>query len=206
MFLNKFSELMRRSAIVLMLLIFLGCVQQQPTKITEEEARSFVNDDLRAKYPNAEVREVIQISFDGESWQVKTRVTFNYSTPCPVRMHVYYDYPRRGFVVAPPEYITKECVICKEAICVIGTPEEAIIASHTLNGTGSIKEYVDRHADAVPDSKFYSEYFDKDAGTKYKNVWVVKWLSKSTNYGIILVISGNGEIVKIWEVAKEEVI
>lgn len=189
-------------------LFLFGCVQPKINgNVTAEDAKAFVIDDLKAKYPDAEIREVIQITPSDGSWEVKARVTFNYSSSCPVRIHVFYDYPRKGFVVTTPEYITKNCVVCTEgSACVIGTPEEAIIASHTLNGTESISNYIAVHADAKPEPTLYSEYYDPDTGSKYKDVWIVKWVSETTNYGVFVIISQKGEVLKIWELARSEIV
>ncbi|MEM2974571.1 MAG: hypothetical protein QW112_03035 [Candidatus Micrarchaeia archaeon] len=119
-------------------------------------------------------------------------------------MHLYYDYPKKGFIISPPEYITKDCKVCQADTCVIGTSEEAIIASHTLPGTEDVHTYIVYHKDAKPDVKFYEEYSSE--GTKYRNIWIVRWFSQSTNYGVYAMISNEGEIIKIWEVAKSEIL
>lgn len=194
-------------AVLIIAIALFGCITPTPPKtLTEAEARTLVSDDLHSKYPTADVREIIETTWDGQSWQINARVTFNYSSPCPVRMNVLYDYPRKGFVTAPPEYITKDCVVWKEAACVIGTPEEAIIASHTLEGTTKIQSYIDWHTDAAANATFYTEYFDTDTGTKDKNVWIVRWLSPTTNYGVFVMVANNGAITKVWEVAKSEIV
>jgi hypothetical protein len=181
-----------------------GCTKVSPSgNVTEQDAISFVLDDLKVKYPDAEIREVAEISKSDDSWYVKARVTYNYSTPCPVRMHLYYDYPKKGFIISPSEYVTKECKVCQTGTCIIGTPEEAIIASHTLNGTETVANYIFYHSDAKPDAKFYAEYISN--GVKNKNVWIVKWFSQTTNYGIFAMVSNEGQVLKTWEVAKTEI-
>ena len=178
-----------------------GCLKPSSSNnVTEQDAVSFVLDDLKAKYQDAEVREVVEKSLIDGSWTIKAKVTYNYSTPCPVRMHLYYDYPKKGFIISPAEYVTKGCKVCQSGTCVIGTPEEAIIASHTLNGTGIAASYLVYNNNAIPDAKLYTEY--SSDGTKYKNVWLVRWSSATANYDVLVLVSDVGEIIKVWEAGK----
>ena len=189
---------------IVLLLFLAGCVTKEVSKITKEAAITFVQDDLATRYPDAEIREIIDITESNGSWQIKARVTYNFSSKCPVRMHVYYDYPRKGFIVAPPEYITKDCEVCKSAMCVIGVPEEAIIASHTLPGSEMVKSYITIHPDAKPTAKFYDEYIkDGEEGEKYENVWIVKWFSEGTNYAVYSMIRDNGTVIDTWQKVEE---
>jgi len=185
-------------------MLLSGCIKTSTSKnVTEQDAIAFVLDDLKAKYLDSEVIDIVEISPSDGSWYIKAKVTYNYSTPCPVRMHLYYDYPKKGFIISSPEYVTKDCKVCQTGSCVIGTPEEAIIASHTLNSTETVASYLSYHKDAIPDAKFYGEYISD--GVKNKNVWVVKWFSPSTNYGVYVMVSNEGQILKVWEVAKAEI-
>jgi len=191
--------------------VFLfGCVQPAATAaVTESDAKAFVNDDLKAKYPDAEIREITETTFFEDSYQMKARVTYNYSTKCPVRLNIYYDYPKKGFVASPPEYVTRDCTVCKnvaQVSCILGTPEEAIIASHSIAGSDAVKGYFVAHPDAKPDANFYTEYVDKN-NTRYRDVWVVKWLSPTTNFGIFALLSQKSpETLKTWEVARSEIV
>lgn len=194
-------------SLILFGVFMFGCPQQPALKtVTETEAHTFVIDDLGAKFPDADVREIIEMSQSDGSWYVKARVTHNFTTPCPVRMHVYYDYPRKGFIESPPEYITKGCRVCIEGPCVIGTPEEAIIASHTMAGSDSVQSYILAHSDAKPEVKLYSEYIDAETGTKYRNVWIVKWFSQKTNYATFVLLSETGQVLKAWQSVKTETV
>jgi len=190
--------------------ILFGCVQSESKKtFSESEVRTFVMEDLNSKYPNADVREILEMrsSDSNESWVIKARVTFNYTSPCPVRMNVYYDYPRKGFVEKPPEYITKTCEVCQGvSTCILGTPEEAIIASHTLSGSEPVKSYISSYPNAKASAKFYSEYIDPVERKTYKDVWIVKWTSEKTNYGLIVLISNHAKIIGIIQATKQETI
>jgi len=204
------AETRIRSALFIIASIFLvlavsvfvsGCVKPEESKnVTQQAAIAYVIDDLKAKYTDAEVREIVEMSQSDNSWYVKAKVTYNYSSPCPVRMHLYYDYPKKGFIISPPEYVTKECTVCQTGTCVIGTEEEAIIASHTLNGTSTAASYITHNANAKPDVKFYTEYVSE--GTKYKNTWLVKWSSATANYESFVLVSNEGQVLKSWEAAK----
>lgn len=207
---NNAKQKILFASLVIISLFMFGCLQSNTTKrFSEDEVRKFVIDDLNSKYPDADVKEILEMkSTDmNESWQIKTRVTFNYSSPCPVRMHVYYDYPRRGFIETPPEYITKSCEVCQGVSkCLLGTPEEAIIASHTLYGSEPVTRFINSYPNAVVTAKFYSEYLDPIEKKPYQNVWIVKWTSESTNYGLIVLISNDAKILGIIQATKQETI
>lgn len=157
--------------------------------MTEEDAKKFFLEDLREKYPSADVREIMEITpltgSDGSSYyQLKARVTNGMSTPCPERMHVYYDYPPKNFVAQPPEYITRGCEICiNEPVCIIAFPEEAIIASHTYGGTGDVEAYIRNNAGATATAQPMEQYGN------YQNVWVVRWRAPGAASGFDTVLS-----------------
>lgn len=119
-------------------------------------------------------------------------------------MNIYYDYPRKGFTISPPEYIIKDCEVCKEGTCIIGTPEEAIIASHQLEGSNLVNLYLDVHTNAKPEVKLYTEYYHEPANKTFNDVWLVKWFSDDVNYGVFSLVSLNGKIEKSWQVIKTE--
>jgi len=148
--------------------------------MTQEDAKKFFLEDLNGKYPNADVREVMEIApataSDGSPYfELQARVTSGLATPCPERMHIFYDYPPKNFVAQPPEYITRGCRVCiGVSQCIIAFPEEAIIASHTYNGTEDVAAFVKTNSDAKPAVSFLESY-DGQQG-----VWKVAW-SSSTN-------------------------
>ena len=197
-------------AVILVVGLFLiGCIQTPiSTAVSESDAKAFVNDDLRSKYSDAEIREITETTFSDNSYLMKARVTYNYSSQCPVRLNIYYDYPKKGFVASPPEYVTRDCTVCKDTLkssCILGSPEEAIIASHTIASSDKIKSYLAAHPDAKPDAKFYTEYVDNS--TRSRDVWVVRLLSPTTNFGVFAMISQkNPETLKTWELARSEII
>jgi len=156
--------------------------------LSEESAKSFFLEDLKEKYPGADVREVVEIipatASDGSPYyQLKARVTTGIATPCPERMHVFYDYPPKNFVAQPPEYITRGCKVCLDSpTCILAFPEEAIIASHTYNGTSEVAAFVKGNSDARANALFLDTY-DGAIGA-----WKVTW-SSATNpisYEVVL--------------------
>ena len=131
--------------LVALALLAAYVVFTKPSSTSPEDAKKFFLEDLGSKYPNADVREIMEIlpstASDGSQYfQLKARVTDGLYTPCPERMHVFYDYPPKNFVAQQPEYITKNCKVCiNEPVCILVFPEEAIIASHTYNGTERLR-------------------------------------------------------------------
>ena len=179
--------------VVLLAIVALGAIyiifQQPAYPMNENDAKKFFLEDLREKYPNADIREIMDItqltSSDGSSYyQLKARVTNGEGTPCPERIHVYYDYPPKNYVSQPPEYITKSCKVCiNEPHCILAFTEEAIIASHTYNGTGEIEKFIKDNSDAAATASAMDSYGN------YTGVWLVKWSSPSSALSYTAVLS-----------------
>jgi len=182
---------MKREYVIGILIIILVAVIYLSTStkkiINKEEAEKFVSDDLRVNYPTADIREIISSEKSGDFWNVKARVTFDASSPCPRRIHVYYnDYPRFGFSQRE-ENITKGCTVCAgEMSCNIIYDEEAIIASHTFGGTEEVHTYATSY-NAKASAKFYSNYKDT-GGANHADVWVVEWNADSQPYGFTVIM------------------
>ena len=153
--------------------------------LTQADAQKYFLEDLTSKYPNADVREITEIlpltAQDGSPYfQLKARVTNGLLSPCPERINVYYDYPPKNFVSQPPEYITKGCQVCLNVnICTIAFPEEAIIASHTYNGTGAVQQFIGANSDATPAVSFDNTSSD----------WTVTWSSAANPVFYTVVVS-----------------
>ena len=165
----------------------------KPSSASPEDAKKFFLEDLSSKYPSADVREIMEIlpstASDGSQYfQLKARVTNGLFTPCPERMHVFYDYPPKNFVAQQPEYITSGCRVCLDTpTCIIAFPEEAIIASHTYNGTEEVSAFVNANSDARAEVSFM------DSLEGQIGVWKVTWSSASsaTGYAVLLSKSQN---------------
>lgn len=122
----------------------------KPTEYFESDASRFVLDDLKNKYPNAELG-IIKIEEKANKegakyFEVKSKVIMDQQTRCPKRSHIYYNYPAQNFVAAPPEYITKNCTVCTEGICTIAFEEEAVIASHYLDQSEVVSQFIENNA------------------------------------------------------------
>jgi hypothetical protein len=161
----------------------------KPSSVSEQDAKKFFLEDLESKYPSADVREIMEIlpstASDGSPYfQLKARVTNGMATPCPERMHVFYDYPPKNFVAQPPEYITRGCRVCLDVEkCIIAFPEEAIIASHTYNGTDDVAEFIKANADAKAEASFIGGYQGQS------DVWKVSWSSDYAKSGYEVLLS-----------------
>lgn len=188
-----------KTSVLLVLLVALALaaawfVFSKPSyPLTEQDAQKYFLEDLKEKYPGADVREVTEIlpltAQDGTPYyQLKARVTTGLATPCPERVHVYYDYPPKNFVAQPPEYITRGCKVCLNVeVCTLAFPEEAIIASHTYQGAEQVAQFVKVNSDAKAEAQF-AESYQSFTGESFSGVWVVKWSSESGggSYQVIL--------------------
>lgn len=164
--------------------------------ITEKDAQTSVLEDLNAKYGDMAEYEIISINENfpieegkGKYFTIKARVTLNPESPCPERIHLYYNYPEQGFVTQPPDYITKNCEICLgQPICQLIFNEEAIIASHTIKGTEIVEQYLTLYpgakANVIPP-------------TNGQENWIVKWDAENSDFYYTVEISRNAELMNI---------
>jgi len=180
--------------LILAIIILVGIIEFFQPDIQEADASKFVVEDLHSRYTDADI-EIITITEmyndNGEKYyEIKAKVTKDHLTPCPERMHIFYNYPDQNFITQPTEYITRDCEVCTEGTCTIVFPEEAIIASHTFNGTEAVRNYIAVHDDAVPDAS------ESDGS------WTVIWNSaNATNYYTIN-MGINGKIKSVEEIPK----
>jgi hypothetical protein len=186
-----------RLIIALLLIIGVLAMAIQFFKIDADEssASSFVIEDLREKYPEADI-EIMSIKSkvnnEGrEYFELKAKVTRNPATACPERIHIHYNYPSQNFVPAPNEYITRNCRVCTEGICTLAFPEEAIIASHTFEGTEEVDNYLSRYPSA---EAVYAENHDS---------WMVSWNSPLSMNSYEVIISKEGEVLSVSKIEKE---
>ncbi|MEM3030405.1 MAG: hypothetical protein QXH27_01605 [Candidatus Micrarchaeia archaeon] len=192
-------------AAVLLTLLLLGCLERRVVDVREADARKLILEDLQAKFPDADVREILFMNFSESSWNVKARITWGRETPCPKRIHVYYDYPKRGFEISNPEVITAGGAVTRGTNCSIGCipcpggdrcmlafEEQAVIASHAMIEGREIREFVCRFDDAKAEAKSYAEYRDAYVNKTYEDVWLVKWSSGQTNVDRYALIRKDG--------------
>ncbi|HSB47720.1 MAG TPA: hypothetical protein VLD37_06945 [Candidatus Bilamarchaeum sp.] len=167
---------MNREAVLILIMllviaVLVKVVEFFQVSVVEADASNFVKDDLRSKYPGADI-EIMTIttkynSEGGKYLELKARVTEDAFSPCPERSHIFYNYPAQNFVPQPPEVITGNCKVCTEGICTLAFPEEAIIASHTFKGTEDVATYLRVHPDATPTVR------------ESPDSWVIVWDSPS---------------------------
>lgn len=197
-----------KTAVLLILLVAVALaislfVFSKPSyPMTQDDAKKFFLEDLKEKYPGADVREIMEIlpqtASDGTPYyQLKARVTFGMLSPCPERMHVYYDYPPKNFVAQPPEYITKGCKVCINLQnCIMLFPEEAIIASHTYPGAEEVAAFIRENSDAKSSQPSFLDNYKN-----YSGVWLVKWSSASSGKSYFAIVSKSEN--KVLEVYRE---
>ncbi|MEW6748506.1 MAG: hypothetical protein AB1295_02255 [Candidatus Micrarchaeota archaeon] len=180
-------ELMLILALVIVIAVLVKVVEFFRADVVEADASKFVLEDLRSRYPNAEIGIMTITPKNNPSgeryFEVKAKVTKYAESACPERSHIFYNYPAQNFVAQPAEVITSGCQVCTEGICTIAFPEEAIIASHTLLGTEEVERFIQYNDDAEP-----SVYEKEDS-------WTVKWDSLS---GYVIVnLHRNGSILGV---------
>ncbi|MCX8163055.1 MAG: hypothetical protein N3D10_00685 [Candidatus Micrarchaeota archaeon] len=161
---------------------------------TEQDAKKFFEEDLAYTYPDASERKIISIekvSEQSNEYILKAWVSKGLHTPCPEKIEVQYGYPSRNFIGSEIKLV-KSCSVCQtdKKNCHILYPEEAIIASHTYEGTEPIKEFIRKNPDATPSVEFL-ENFDG-----YKYVWKINWSSSKASLAIYINQADNS-ILKI---------
>jgi hypothetical protein len=122
-------------------------------------------------------------------YEVKARATQGLETPCPRRIHIYYNYPVQNFVPQPAEVITQDCRVCTQNTCALIFPEEAIIASHTYSGTKQVSLFLVQ-ASATPTAK------------EFGSLWEVKWDSEDSSFYYQVDLSKNGTLLNVSRVEK----
>jgi len=170
---------------------------------SEEDARKFFEEDLKENYPDADLREINNVTKIGEGpdayYSLKASVSSNLSTPCPERIEVEYYYPERNFVKRTQK-IVYGCKICmNNAGCVITYPEEAIIASHTYEGSESVRVYLAQYPQAKPKVELMPAYAD------IGYVWKIDWNGENTVRGLRVYISqAENRIIEVQAVQNQE--
>ncbi|MBU0527058.1 hypothetical protein KKE92_01130 [Candidatus Micrarchaeota archaeon] len=189
----------RRELLLIVILIVIVAVLAMAVRffnvnVVEADASNFVMEDLQSKYPYADIG-IMAISSQyneagGKYFEVKAKVTAAPETKCPERSHIYYNYPAQNFVPQPPEVITKNCVVCSKGICNIAFPEEAIIASHTFEGTENVRSYLQANQNAIP-------YVNEN-----NNSWEVVWNSQTADSYYAVTLHRNGTILGLGSISK----
>ncbi|MEM4158384.1 MAG: hypothetical protein QXH71_01455 [Candidatus Anstonellaceae archaeon] len=161
---------------------------------TEQDAKKFFEEDLNYTYPDANEKKIISIQrvAEGEEeYVLRAWVSRGLDTPCPEKIEVQYSYPSRNFLGNELKLVSG-CSVCQtdKINCHIIYPEEAIIASHTYEGTEKIKEFIKKNQDAKPSVEFLENF----EGNNY--VWKVNWTSENGSITIYINQADN-KILKI---------
>ncbi|MBU0586102.1 hypothetical protein KJ780_01175 [Candidatus Micrarchaeota archaeon] len=165
--------------------------------VEESDAKKFVTEDLSARFPDADKITIISTNLmqneEGEDYfKMKASVSYGLSGICPTRTYYYYNYPVQNFVPAPAEEIVKDCEVCASQPCIIAFEEEAIIGSHTFDGTEEVNDY-------IMDAFTSSRYGDEPVPTvnKIPQGWEVVWKSNKYNYSYSVIMSSDGSVVEV---------
>ena len=185
-------------AIILAILLIISLIPQpQPSspKQSVNKMVEFALEDAKDKFPNATVslvavfplnaEECKQMCVSGSNGTLIIVKAVYWKTPlCPVRYHIRYIFPYRGFSNLPPEPIVNDCSLCKNKPCKITLEEEAVIASVNVNGTEEVRKFALKN-NAKP------KVLDKD-GSK---IWHVIWRAGNTYYTVVL--NENGSLLEV---------
>ena len=179
---------------LMVLAIFLLIITHKPeARVDDKSAKAFVLEDLKHKYPNASVSILSSVPKKNERgetyYEIKAKVVLGEDTPCPKRMHIYYNYPEQNFVPQPPDIITDKCKVCENEICTIVYPEEATIASHTFPGTEEVENFIRSH-------KNVSHHVEKFTEGN-RTFWKVSWTDGNETINVTMYANGTAkEILK----------
>ncbi len=180
------------------IVILLAVVEFFKKNIQISDAKAFIIEDLQNKYQGADIVIITtNEKFNDKNeqyYEIKAKVTVKQGSPCPERIHIYYNYPEQNFVPKTPEYITKNCAVCKETQCNLVFPEEALIASHMFAGTEEVHAYVTT----------YNKDIYGTATTEGTSSWIVLWSSPSASYDFKVELSQNGKVISVKKLFKKK--
>jgi len=184
--------------LVLISILYAGCLAQQGGKITEEKAVEFVREDLKNNHPGADI-DIYMVTPEDDSWKIISKVIYGSHSPCPNLTIIVYNYPKFGFEPREQNVITDKCEVlsCRGIQnCKITLEEEAIIASHTFNNVPEVDIFRRTYGDSNIKvyARPYSIYIEPKNNQTYTNVWVVEWTSPQAeaNRIIRLIINQSG--------------
>jgi len=189
-------ELLLIIGLILVMAALIKLIEFFQVNVVEADASKFVIEDLGSTYPGADTSIMTIIpktnAYGARYFEVKARVTENPLSPCPERSHIFYNYPAQNFIPQPAEVITSGCAVCTEGICTIAFPEEAVIASHTFEGTSAVQAYVLSNGDAEP---AVAEKLETES-------WLVKWNAPAAPSYFLVDIHRNGTLLSLKEMQK----
>ena len=171
-------------------LLAFGLKLASGTDIDEGDAKNFVTEDLRTRFPEADKVEIInqeaRVNPTGELYfAMKASVSSGLSTPCPTRTYYYYNYPEQNFALTPPEAVVKNCKVCESGGCILAFEEEAIIASHTLSGTKAVDNAIKADSGLVPKIEII------------QGGWIITWANPGAPGGYAVTVGRDGRIAGV---------
>ena len=163
----------------ILLIISISANSSETKVIKKTPIKEAIIIDATTRFPNADKIDLINLDIKDGNEVFVLKVTYNYSSICPTRYHVYYTYPDGKFL---PEYPVKvtNCNFCDTSPCKIIYEEEAIIASVNLPKLKYIRNFVSTTKANVHVNKYF-------------NFWEVKWIANNEVYDIN--ISNKGEVL-----------
>jgi len=171
--------------VVVAAIIFMaGCVENEPEMFDQVSFEKAIISDVEAKFPSADIIEIEGTSQVGGINVTSVRVTFNYTSICPVRMRVNYKYPSFGYETGVPLYLVKDCAYRCMGECVITGEEEAIVAAHSIPGTELVKEFVGNGEGVKA----------KAVLLKNDSIWRVSFLDEAGGLMLVNITSRNPEV------------
>jgi len=174
--------------VVLLVVIYISGSRmlRQEVALSQDQAVTFANEELRYTYPGAyvDIYGVENISAsDAESyWKIQAKVIYGRNSICPNLTLVELRYPRFGFV--PRErLITDSCRVlgCRNIPnCIIAYPEEAILMPLDPDRNPGLQPDLSRYVDSagsdnIQASSGYFENYVSNSSTTYKDVWVTRY-------------------------------
>jgi hypothetical protein len=183
--------------LVIAIIFLIGIIDFVKKNVEQADAKKFVLEELKNRYPEADTAIISmqeKTSASGSKYyEIKTKATMNPASPCPERLHIYFNYPEQNFVPQPAEYVTKNCQVCLDKTnCPILFEEEAIISSHTLPGTEEITQFIADNQAAYP------------TVTEGEKEWTVEWTSPFVTYFYSVKVSKAATIESVEKKLKAE--
>ena len=82
--------------LILAIIALVGLIEFFHPDVQEADASKFVVEDLHSKYPDADIEAITITEMYNDNnekyYEIKAKVTKDPLTPCPERMHIFYNY------------------------------------------------------------------------------------------------------------------
>jgi hypothetical protein len=171
--------------VISIMLIFATAQQGNKTaRIEQESIENAIIEDASQRFRGADIIDIAYLTKRDNNEVVVLRVTYNYSSVCPKRQHVYYSYPEGRFIPSYPVEVITTCDLCKNNACTIAYEEEAIIASLNIKGTEAVRDFViTEKARPLP----------RKIGD---DIWKVSWITQDQKRADVM-FTNKGELLQV---------